>query len=173
MKATNFLYGVFAILITVTFISCSGGSNNKIIGKWKLTDLKSPDIESMRSSSEAMMKMLDDSIAATTDTAKIRIHTMHKDETKSMMDMLNQKMEEMKNNSFMEFKKDGTYEASIGNGTEKGKWEIDASGKYLISQTDGQEKKDTINISELTPEKLVLSKDSTSMSFAPSPAETK
>lgn len=173
MKPINFFYGIFALLITVLFISCSSGSGSLIIGKWKLTELKSPDIDNMKSSSEATMKMLDDSIAATTDTAKIRVHTMHKDETKAMMDMLNQRMDEMKNNSFMEFKKDGTYEASMGGGNEKGKWEIDGSGKYLISQTDGQGKKDTINISELTPEKLVLSKDSTSMIFAPATAETK
>ncbi len=173
MKSTHFIFGTLAILVTVLFISCSGGSDSLIIRKWKLTDLKSPDIESMKSGSEATLKMLDDSIAAATDTAKIRIHTMHKDETKAMMDMLNQRMEEMKNNSFMEFKKDGTYEANMGGGAEKGKWEIDASGKYLISQTDGQEKKDSINITELTQEKLVLSKDSTSMIFAPAPAESK
>lgn len=173
MKTTPFYYSAFTVLITVILISCSGGTNNLISKKWKMSELNSPNIERMITGSEANLKSLEDSIAATTDTTKIKLYINHKDQIKAMMDMLNQKMEEMKSNSFMEFKKDGTYEAKMGDGNEKGKWEIAASGKYLVSQTDGQEKKDSIEIIELTAEKLVLSKDSTTMTFAPAPAENK
>lgn len=134
--------------------------------KWNLTDFKSPMMEKAKVQSAALLKSLDDSIKGTTDTAKINKFKSQQNMYASMTKNMEAQMQDAKSKTEIEFMNDGKYAANFFGQKESGKWDIDATGKKLIIQTDGKENKDTMNIAVLTADNLSLSKDSTSLTFS-------
>ena len=141
-------------------------AKKQIAHKWNLTDFKSPMMEKAKVQAAALLKSLDDSIKGTTDTAKISKFKSEQAMYQAMTKNMETQMADAKGKTAIEFMNDGKYTANFFGHDEKGKWDIDASGKKLIIQTDGKQNKDTMNIATLTADNLALSKDSTSLTFS-------
>jgi hypothetical protein len=136
-----FVLGCFAAL----FFSCGGNNTTKmLVKKWQFESLKSDAMDKQ-------MAALKQQIDTTRDSA-----------TKAMMQgsmkMMTEGMESMKGVT-MEFKADGTAESSMGGSagsSEKSNWSLTSDCKKLIVARDGGKKTDTMDITELTQDKLVL-----------------
>ncbi len=72
---------------------------------------------------------------------------------KAMMDKM---MEEVKKNSFFDFHKDGTYELSMMGQGEKGTWKLSDDGTKLLCKTEGKDKEQALNMTEISSSKMVL-----------------
>ncbi len=151
MKAKRIIILSGIICAAIVTYNCSGGASdaNKMIAqKWQWESMKS--------------KTMDEQIA----TLKIQADTTKDSASKAMLDqnvqMMDGIMEAMKTTT-MQFNADGTFENSMTmmgkSDTKKGKWTLSADGKKLYSnetKADNSEGKDTLEIRELTSEKLVL-----------------
>jgi len=145
-----------------------------IAQKWMMT-MSQSQTDTMNAQMDRCKKSiasLDDSIkAAGKDTTKAASFKSQKEMLKTGMESMSKGADEMKN-AWVEFKSDGTIDAS--DAKMKGKWEINESDKKLITTGDDG-KVDTMNIVELTKDKLSLSmgKDSKeTMDFVPATGGT-
>jgi VCBS repeat-containing protein len=131
----------------ILFYSCGGNAAAKmIVKKWQWDSYQS----------SAYDKQMAD-LKAAADTTK---DSTAKSMAQSNLKMMAGIMESMKSTT-MEYKADGSFEVATSmmgqNQTQKGKYSISADGKKLMSTDDKQQKTDTMDIAELTNEKLVLS----------------
>ncbi len=68
-------------------------------------------------------------------------------------------MAEVKKNAYFDIRKDGSMEVSIGGRVSKMTWKLSEDGTKLITKEEGKDKEETLNVAELTSNKLVLSSD--------------
>lgn len=130
-------------MVQVYFAPVSQAQENKkakkmVIGKWKLTDLKSPSLD--------LSKMSDE-------------------QKKAVEEMLNGMME---SSSFVfeaDGRFEITMAAMGDTKTNKGTWKVDAEGKTLIT-TDESGKEQKVSLAELTSTKMVLKEGDTAMTLS-------
>lgn len=145
MKSKTFTTLLATGCFAVFLISCGGNNTSKmLVKKWQFESLKS----------DKMDKQL--------ATIKQQIDTTKDSTMKAMMvssmKMMTEGLESMKGVT-MEFKADGTAESSMGgskDAPEKSNWSLSSDNKKIMIAKDGGKKSDTLNISELTDDKLVF-----------------
>jgi len=150
MKAKRIIILSAIIVAAIVTYNCKGGSDasKMIVKKWQWESVQS--------------KAMDEQMAA----MKMQADTTKDSTSKAMMNqnlaMMNSMMEALKATT-MEFKADGSFETTMtmmGKAdTKGGKWSLSADGTKLLStekKADGVEKTDTLNIKELTADKLVI-----------------
>jgi hypothetical protein len=129
--------------------SCSGSMNPaKLFSKkWQFESLKSKAYDDQMALAQKMMDTTKDS------NVKAQI--------KQRMDMGNAQMEAMKSMA-LTCNGDGTCETSVTmmgqSMVTKGKWVLIADGKKVVITDDKSPKADTLNIDELTADKMTVSK---------------
>lgn len=136
--------GCFAALL----VSCGGNNTSKmLVKKWQLESIKSDAMDKQ-------MAALKQQVDTTKDST---MKAMLQSEVK----MMNDGMESMKNVT-MEFKADGSAETVMGGAKgedakpEKSNWTVSADSKKLMLSKDGGKKTDTMDINEVSEDKLVL-----------------
>ena len=165
----NNILSLVAIVATLSFFAaCSGGQKDQIVRKWQMSEMKSPSATRAMNELDQKIKAADDSIkSAGTDTTKAAMFKMDKESYVSQKESY-EKMMESFNKQTWEFMKDGKCEMAMGEEKESGTWSISEDGKKL-ALTSSNGKTDTLEISELTKDKMVFSitKDSSSITFVP------
>jgi hypothetical protein len=145
MKTKSIISLSVLVCSAILFYNCGGnGASKMLVKKWQWDSYQS----------SAMDKQMAD-LKAAADTSK---DSATKANAQSSLKMYSGIMEDMKKTT-MDYKADGSYETSMSmmgqTNTDKGKWSLSADGKKLITVNDKQ-KTDTIDIAELSEEKLVL-----------------
>ncbi|MEI6815955.1 MAG: lipocalin family protein [Bacteroidota bacterium] len=74
-------------------------------------------------------------------------------EQKEMVDKM---MAEMKKTAYFDIKKDGSMEVSMMGKVSKMTWKLNEDGTKLVTKEEGKDKEESLNITEVTANKLVL-----------------
>ncbi len=153
----------------ISFLAaCSGGSKDSIAHKWKFSGMQSPQMDRVMAENDARIVSLADSItAAGADTIKSAAFLSEKTSLESQKTMMNEMMEKMKTEGWIEFTKEGKFKQNMSGTEEEGTYSLDEAAKMVIT-TDGKGKVDSLVIDELTDSALTLfiSRDSTKIMFA-------
>lgn len=146
MKNTISTLFILAVA-TVLLMSCGGGNKTKdmIAKKWQFSEFKMDGMD------EQMAQMK--AAADTTKDSTLRTQFL------SQVQMVEAAMAEMKK-STLEYKADGSFEANIAGMGQvqnvKGTWTLSEDGKkVIIIDAKDKQKSDTMNLDELTADKLV------------------
>ncbi len=146
MKSKTFTTLLVSAFFAVLLYSCGGNNASKmLVKKWQFESLKSDKADKQLAAIKQQMDTTKDS------TMKALLT--------SSMKMMTEGMESMKGVT-MEFKADGSAETTMGgpsSTTEKANWSLTADNKKLVISRDGGKKADTMDIKELTSDKLVFS----------------
>lgn len=155
MKTTKFFNFCLIACAVVVAYNCSGGLNvgKMFTKKWQFDSFKSQAYDREMASLQKQADTTKDSAAKAMLQQNITMATAM--------------MAQMKNIT-LEYMADGTYQMSSSmmgqTQTIKGKWSITGNGKKVVL-TDDKQKTDTLDIVEVTAEKLTVSgkddKDST------------
>jgi hypothetical protein len=145
MKTKSIISLSILACAAVLFYNCGGNAAAKmIVKKWQWDSYQS----------SAMDKQMAD-LKAASDTTK---DSAAKSMAQANYKMYSGIMDDMKKTT-MDYKADGSFETSMSmmgqTQVQKGKWALSTDGKKLIT-TDDKQKTDTIEIAELTDNKLVL-----------------
>ena len=147
MKTSKNLVLFVSLCAAVTLYSCKGGSDNSkmFVKKWQIESFKSKAMDDQMAKQQQMM-----------DTTK---DSAMKAQMGASMKMQQASMEEAKK-TVLTCNADGTCEISMSmmgqNKTAKNKWAFAADGKKVVI-TDENNKADTLNIEELTGDKMTVS----------------
>ena len=127
-------------------------SNVHIVGKWRFFEMQNPQMDRMMNETRAK-------INSTTNNSE-------REQMENSLKMMQDALENMKVNSFIEFMKDGRYNSSMGGQNDYGTWAVNSEGTSLTT-TDSKGKSDELMIDENSAERLVLSsvKDSMKIIF--------
>ena len=146
MKSKTFTTLVASSLLAVVLYSCGGNNASKmIVKKWQFESLKSDKADKQMAAIKQQIDTTKDS------TMKAMLQ--------SSMKMMTEGMESMKGVT-MEFKADGSAETTMGGSSaapEKANWSLTSDSKKLVISRDGGKKADTMDIKELSADKLVFS----------------
>ncbi len=74
-------------------------------------------------------------------------------EQKEMVDKM---MAEMKKTAYFDIKKDGSMEVSMMGKVSKMTWKLNEDGTKLVTKEEGKDKEESLTITEVTANKLVL-----------------
>ena len=166
---------IVAIVATLSFLAaCSGGNKDQIVRKWKFSEMQSPMMDRMMKENEAKCMAMDDSMKNCMDTMKMKEYKSSKEMMESQKTMMNNMMDKMKSEGWIEFTKEGKYKQNMSGTEDEGTYALDEAGKMLMT-TDSKGKTDTLNIDELSADKMTLStpKDSTKIIFTAAADEKK
>lgn len=136
-----------AISAVAFFYACSGSDSSKLfVKKWQLESIKSKAYDDQMAMAQKAMDTTKDSAA--------------KAMMKQQIDMQAKYMEEMKKMT-LTCNMDGTCEISMSmmgqQSTSKGKWALIDGGKKVVMTDDKNPKADTLNVDELTSDKMTVS----------------
>src|SRR5262245_40174237 len=102
------------IVLSLFLASCSNGVTEKISRKWKLSEMKNPQIDREIANYSNQIKAIGDSANAATDTTKKNFFAGQKVAMEQTMKMMQDDIAKRTNEYFMDFRKDGSYEVNIG-----------------------------------------------------------
>lgn len=127
----------------VVLSSCSSDPSKLFVKKWQFESFKS--------------KAFDDQMAMLQKAADTTKDTMMKARIKQQVDMQSKQMDEMKK-MVLTCNMDGSCDMAMGQqSVQKGKWTLMPGAKKVVIVDDKTSKKDTLNIDELTGDKMTMS----------------
>jgi VCBS repeat-containing protein len=143
---TKFFSVLLLTCVSVTFFACGGADLGKMfVKKWQIESIQSKAMDDQM----AQLKMVADTTKDSTAKA------MAQGNYKMMQGMI-----DGIKGSTLEYRLDGTYEQNMNmmgqTQTEKGKYTVIDGGKKVITTSDKQ-KVDTLSITEMTSDKMVVS----------------
>jgi DNA gyrase/topoisomerase IV subunit A len=144
------LFKLFAVVaLMAQFVACSSGPD--IVGSWKSSGMEIQNMDELMNEAIEM--------AMIPDTLSDSMKTVMTDSLKATFETtMNQVKESYAGGLFtITFKEDKTYETAVEGQTTKGTWSLSEDGKMLITKNEGSEKADSLNIDEITAEKLTVS----------------
>lgn len=129
---------VVVMITGILFTACSHSMKDQLLGKWKITDMHIEYYQQQQKYGEAQIKMLQDSLAKSTDTtvtSKLKGQIMQIQT--QMAAFLANRDSALKKNSW-EFAKDGQFTANETDGPRKGIWSYDPDLGMLFTVIEKQ-----------------------------------
>ncbi len=150
----------------ISFLAaCSGGNKDMIQKKWKFSEMKNPQMDrEMKRMNEALAAAIDSIKAAGTDTTRLAKAKNDSASVDSQIKYINEMISKQSEGT-IEFMKDGKFLDASGGKSNEGTWTLDEDGKKLIITDAKAEHGDTMIIEEISADKLVFGKDSTTITF--------
>ncbi len=142
-------------------------SNIHIVGRWKFSGMQSPQIDRMMAETDSKIASLEQSIASAGSNYSYGSELKtQKEMMESQKKMMNDMMDKMKAEGWIEFTNDGRYNQNMSGTEDGGTYSVNKKNNTLYT-TDSKGKTDELLIEESTNDNLVLStqKDSTKIMF--------
>ena len=138
MKASRFSVIAFAILGLLQFTACQKNLKSQILGKWKINQMHIQYYEQREKYGNAQVQMLQDSLAKTTDTAKVKTYTNQIKQIQDQIAAFKATQDSAIKKSTWEFKDKGEFVANESDGAKKGVWSYDPDLNMLFTVIDNQ-----------------------------------
>ncbi len=156
----KFLNGILVIAVFALMTACGGGATTEntddattdtAAAKPAETEKKNEETTSTETQAPAALLtagkwMMD---------AEAMIATLPEDK-RPKTDEEKQKLAEKAKQVTMQFNADGTYVGMRGDNETKGTWTLSEDGKTLTTQEEGKEKKEVLNVTEMSADKMVF-----------------
>lgn len=150
--------GIMAIAAVMVFgTSCSKHEKDKLIGRWKIASVEFQQFKQQEEYDQKQIAMLEDSIKANSDTAKVARFQRLLENTKRRSEQMKQQQDTMIAKSRWEFKSNGDFSANEMQGENKGIWSYDEEKGILFTIID--ERTSSVHV-KFKADTLVLELDS-------------
>jgi uncharacterized protein YjiK len=166
MKNSRYNTVAFFALAIVFFASCQDNKmESRLIGKWRIAQMKIQYYEQQATMGNAQIQMLQDSLAKTTDSTLVAQYNMQIGQIQNQLQSFKAQQDTAMKKSSWEFKKGGDFVANESEGPRNGIWSYDDTHKMLFTVIDKQASSVTV---EFTGDTMILRLDSVNyMKFAP------
>lgn len=125
----------FAVIMT-SANSCAKHEKDQLIGKWRIASVEFQQFKQQAMYDEQQIAMLQDSIKANTDTAKLARFQRILENTQKRAGQMKQQQDTMIAKSRWEFMSNGDFKASEMQGEKKGIWSYDEEKGILFTIID-------------------------------------
>jgi hypothetical protein len=153
------------IIISLLFSACKTGMENQIVGKWKIDEMHIQYYQQQQENGESQMKMLQDSMSKTTDTAKVHTYQSQIQQIQDQMQAFTSNRDSALKNNSWEFQEEGKFIATEAEGPRDGLWSYDEKLGMLFTVIDKQTSSVKV---KFTKDTMILQLDSVNyMKFTP------
>ncbi len=163
---TKFPFILTALLIiSMLFPACKTGMENQIVGKWKIDEMHIEYYLQQQQYGESQVKMLQDSMSKTTDTAKTRTYQAQIKQIQDQMQAFTSNRDSALKKNSWEFQNEGKFIATETDGPREGIWSYDDKLGMLFTVIDKQTSSVKVKFEKDT---MILQLDSVNyMKFTP------
>ena len=126
---------VFSV-IAIMFNACEKKEKDRLVGKWRIANVEFAQFNQQKEFTDRQITMLQDSLTATTDSAKLAQFNELLANAKMRNEKMQAEKDTMINNSRWEFSENGDFKASEMGGENKGIWSYDEEKSMLFTVID-------------------------------------
>jgi uncharacterized protein YjiK len=129
---------IFLVLFGSLISACQKPAGDKLVGKWRVATVEFQRTKQQKEFLDRQVAMFNDSIAATTDTAKINRFNEMIAMAKTQAQQMQEQQDTMKEKSRWEFKANGDFNATEMGGENSGIWSYDEGHSMLFTVINEQ-----------------------------------